>query len=68
MAHQELTHTVFLIGWSVDEKTNTPYWIARNSYGDRWGMRGDFYVRRGFNDFGIEDELSGFDVELLGYE
>lgn len=31
-------------------------------------MNGDFYVRSGLNDFGIEDELSGFDVELINYE
>jgi hypothetical protein len=28
-------------------------------------MNGDFYVRRGFDDFGIESELSAYDVELI---
>ena len=41
-----------------------PYWIMRNSYGDTWGMSADFYVRRGMNDFNIESEAGGFDVEL----
>lgn len=55
MAEQELNHTVFLVGWTIleglDKKTNKtltmPVWIARNSYGDKWGTNGDFYVRRG---------------------
>jgi C1A family cysteine protease len=66
MVHEGgVNHSVFLIGWSHDAQTNTPYWIVRNSYGDEWGMRGDFHVRRGHDDFGIESELSSFDVELL---
>ena len=65
MATQELTHTVFLVGWGHDEEKNMSYWIMRNSYGDHWGMNGDFHVRMGFDDFGVESELSGYDVELL---
>jgi hypothetical protein len=42
-----------------------PYWIVRNSYGLKWGDFGDFKVRRGFDDYGIESELSGYDVEIL---
>ena len=42
-----------------------PVWIVRNSYGSQWGSDGDFYVRRGQNDYGIEDELSGYEVELI---
>jgi len=65
MATQQLDHTISIYGWGVDKETNLPYWIARNSYGDEWGMSGDFYVRRGRNDFGIESELSGYDAVLL---
>jgi C1A family cysteine protease len=64
MAYQTLDHTIFIVGWGVDDK-QVPYWIARNSYGDEWGMHGDFHVRRGSNDFGIESELSAYDMELL---
>jgi cathepsin F len=49
-----------LVGWGYDEDLKMPYWIVRNSYGDGWGMNGDFHVRRGFDDFGIESELTGY--------
>lgn len=64
MAYQNLDHTILIVGWGVDDKKG-PYWIARNSYGDEWGMHGDFQVRRGHDDFGIESELSGYDLALL---
>mgnify|MGYP006117416245 CR=1 FL=1 len=66
MVHEGgVNHSVFLIGWGHDEKLNLPYWIVRNSYGDSWGMRGDFHVRMGHDDYGIESEITSFDVELL---
>ena len=65
MAHQALDHTIFLVGWGVDKEKNTSYWIVRNSYGDSWGMRGDFHVRRGRDDFGVESELSAYQLELV---
>ena len=65
MATQELSHTVFLVGWGHDEVKNMSYWIVRNSYGNKWGMSGDFHVRMGYDDFGLESELSGYDVQLF---
>ena len=65
MAHQALDHTIFLVGWGFDKQNNLPYWIVRNSYGDSWGMRGDFHVRRGKDDFGVESELSAYQLELV---
>jgi len=41
-----------------------PYWIIRNSYGDQWGMNGDFMVRRGQDDYGCESEITAYEVEL----
>jgi cathepsin F len=55
-----LDHSIFLVGWGYDEDLQMPYWIVRNSYGDGWGMNGDFHVRRGNDDFGIESELTGY--------
>jgi len=59
-----LNHSVVILGWGLDPKTNTKYWIVRNSYGAKWGMHGDFWVRRGENDFGIESETTGYDARL----
>ena len=52
----DMNHSVVIIGWGKDPKTNTKYWIVRNSYGPQWGMEGDFLVKRGNNDFGMEVE------------
>lgn len=62
IAWMNLNHSVVIVGWGIDKKTQTKYWIVRNSYGKRWGMNGDFLVRRGENDFGIESETTGYDV------
>jgi len=44
-----------LLGWGEDEGGNK-YWVARNSYGPGWGQGGDFMIRRGQDDLGIESE------------
>lgn len=64
MAHQPLDHSIYIVGWGHDKEQNIPYWIIRNSYGDVWGMNGDFHVRRGQDDFGVESEITAFEVEL----
>ena len=62
IAWMNLNHSVVIFGWGVDPKTNTKFWRVRNSYGEKWGMKGDFLVRRGENDFGIESETTAYDV------
>jgi hypothetical protein len=52
----DMNHSVVILGWGKDPKTNTKYWIVRNSYGPQWGMEGDFLVKKGNNDFGMEVE------------
>jgi len=52
----DMNHSVVIVGWGKDDKTDTRYWIVRNSYGPKWGMDGDFLVKRGDNDFGMEVE------------
>lgn len=64
MAHQPLDHSIYIVGWGYDKEKNIPYWIIRNSYGDKWGMNGDFHVRRGQDDYGVESEITAFEVAL----
>jgi C1A family cysteine protease len=56
---------VVIVGWGVDPVNDTKYWIVRNSYGDKWGQNGDFMIRRGHDDMGIESEQVAFEVELI---
>ena len=59
-------HSVVIIGWGESPIHNSnqtdKYWIVRNSFGVDWGLHGDFYVGRGNNDFGIEEEVSAFEM------
>lgn len=52
-----------IIGWGEDPKSG-PFWLVRNSFGKDWGLDGDFQVAMGQNDFGLEEEVSGFDVRM----
>jgi C1A family cysteine protease len=47
IANQNLDHSVAILGWGKDPKSGMKVWIARNSFGPKWGERGDFYIRRG---------------------
>lgn len=60
-----LNHSIMVIGYGVEEDTGIKYWICRNSYGESWGESGNFRVRRGFDDFGIESNPSAFIPKLL---
>lgn len=46
-------HAVRAIGWGLDSHT-TEYWLVANSWGEAWGMKGFFRIRRGMNECGIE--------------
>jgi len=62
---EHLTHSTLLIGWGYDEKKDKKYWLVRNSYGSTWGEKGNLRVRRGFNDFGSEGEVTAVTPVLL---
>jgi len=50
-------HAVKYVGWGVDTKTNLPYWIAANSWGEDWGMNGFFWILRGSNECDCEAQV-----------
>jgi hypothetical protein len=44
---QKITHATLIIGWGWDEASQMKYWLVRNSYGPRYGLEGNFKLRRG---------------------
>ena len=50
-------HAVKAHGWGVDN--GTPYWIIQNSWGSDWGLSGFFWIARGTDECGIEDQMYG---------
>jgi len=47
-------HAVKMLGWGTD--SGTPYWIVANSWNANWGNQGYFWIIRGQDECGIEDE------------
>ena len=45
-------HNIEIYGWG--EEKGTPYWLIRNSFGDKWGINGTAKFLRGSNHCGIE--------------
>jgi aminopeptidase C len=41
-----LNHDVAIVGYGTNPD-GTEYWIAKNSWGERWGENGFFYVVKG---------------------
>jgi len=46
---------VTVVGWGEDERTETKYWIVKNSWGTWWGENGYFRIIRGLNECGFEE-------------
>ena len=62
-------HVAVIVGWSEtkDESGNTiPYWICENSWGEKFGNEGYFYIERGKNMANIEFDAYGLDPNLSG--
>uniref|UniRef100_A0A914MYI3 Peptidase C1A papain C-terminal domain-containing protein n=1 Tax=Meloidogyne incognita TaxID=6306 RepID=A0A914MYI3_MELIC len=47
-------HAIRIIGWGHHNKTDTPYWLIANSWGDQWGENGYFKIARGQDECLIE--------------
>jgi cathepsin B len=46
-------HAIKMVGWGVDN--GVKYWTCVNSWNDSWGENGQFRIKRGNNECGIED-------------
>jgi cathepsin B len=55
-------HAIKIIGWDVIN--NVPAWLIANSWSNRWGMNGFFYIKRGTDECGIEDDVVAGMVKL----
>lgn len=61
---QHTNHAVVCVGWGVDSKTNTKYWILKNTWSNSWGEEGYFKIRRGDDECAVESMASYFDIIL----
>jgi len=55
-------HAIKIIGWGVDtdvQGSESPYWLAANSWNTDWGNQGFFKILRGSNECGIESYIVG---------
>jgi len=54
---EEGGHAVKMVGWGVEN--GQKYWKVANSWNPYWGEKGYFRIRKGNNEGGIEDEVTG---------
>ncbi|KAH9500838.1 hypothetical protein Btru_073138 [Bulinus truncatus] len=55
-----LDHGVLIVGYG--KKGNEPYWIVKNSWGPRWGVKGYYLVYRGDGTCGVNKMCSSATV------
>jgi len=50
-------HALVIVGWGWN--SDGQYWIVKNSWGDKWGMNGYFFIERGTDALEIEHNCMG---------
>lgn len=53
-----INHEIAVVGWGLDEATNTEYWIGRNSWGTYWGEQGFFKMKMHSDNLAIETDCT----------
>jgi cathepsin B len=57
-------HAAAIVGWG-GEGFDGKFWLVQNAYGVGNGENGVMKVKRGTNEFEIEQHTSGYEVELI---
>jgi len=48
-----INHIVSVVGYGIDQGTQTPFWVVRNSWGAPWGIQGFFRIVMGKPDYNL---------------
>ena len=48
-----INHAVTMVGYGHDDASDKDYWIVKNSWGQSWGEKGYFRIKRGSGTCGI---------------
>jgi len=50
-------HAVEMVGWGTEGGVD--YWLIKNSWNEQWGDGGFFKIKRGVDECGIENDVTG---------
>lgn len=58
---EQTNHAVVAVGWGVD-KDHGKYWTIKNTWGQDWGEKGYFRIKRGTDECGMESMAVTADI------
>lgn len=58
---EDREHAVVIVGYGSDNGKD--YWIVKNSYGEKWGKEGYFWLERGVNACGVTGDVSVVEIK-----